>query len=86
MSEMAARSCDGKKRHRSERKAKAAAKVTQKLAGVHMKHYPCPYCKGFHVGSVEPQQEGYMRTSRDQRIQVYTNYNRDRTDKRRFGR
>lgn len=87
MSEMGARSCEGKKRHKSEAKAERIAKETQQLCGEAMKAYPCEYCKGFHVGSVEPQSESYMRTSREQRTQKYTNSNRnDRKDKRRFGK
>jgi hypothetical protein len=85
MSERAARSCDGKRRHRSERRATDVAKATQKWSGVAMKSYPCDICKGFHVGSVEPQAEGYMRTSRVQRKQQYGNSS-ERIDKHRFQR
>ncbi len=84
MSEMAARSCSGKKRHRSELRAMAIAKATQTSAGEPMKHYECEFCHGWHVGSVGKRPEGEARTSREARKQKYANF--DRQDKIRFRR
>jgi hypothetical protein len=86
MSEAAARACDGKRRHHSEKRADFVARATQFHAGIPMKSYPCEFCKGWHVGTVRVNDESEMRTSREQRKQGYTNYGRDRRDKANFGK
>jgi hypothetical protein len=52
MSDLAAKQCGGKKRFTSERKADVAARRTQTKFGSRMRAYECPWCKGWHVGTI----------------------------------
>lgn len=87
MSEMAARSCNGKRPYKSELRADAAAKALQKRTGIPMKAYPCEvgHPGMFHLGTVEPQGEGFRRTGRAQRTQSFVNSS-ERLDKKKFQR
>ena len=57
MSERFARACAKKRHYRSERRSVDAAKRTQRMTGIEMRAYRCPYCKGqWCVGTLYPQQ------------------------------
>jgi len=62
MSERYAKACAGKHHYRSERRAREAAKDSQRIYGVKQNAYPCPFHPRMWVtGSTYPQ---YGRTAR----------------------
>ena len=63
MSNDFARSCSGKKRYNSLRRAQEAAKSSKVVYGIELNAYLCRYCKKFHVGATHPW-EG--RTAREE--------------------
>jgi hypothetical protein len=71
MSEHWARSCSGKRRYPSERRALVHAKATAIDAGEAMNAYACPFCPFWHVGSVTPHGPAWASTPRDIRNATY---------------
>lgn len=64
MSDDYARSCSGKKRYNSFRRANEAAKSSKIAYGIELNAYgPCKYCQRYHVGATHPW-EG--RTAREE--------------------
>ena len=56
MSERFARACAKKRHYRSERRAQDAAKESQRVYGIPLNPYLCPFCKGkWVVGATYPQ-------------------------------
>lgn len=54
MSEDYARSCSGKKRYNSLRRAQEVAKGTKITFGMEFNAYLCHHCQRFHVGATHP--------------------------------
>ena len=65
MSERAARSCNGKIRYNSQRRAAAAAKASQIVYGIPINEYLCNICKQWHCGSTYPQNAKAARMKRE---------------------
>lgn len=66
MSERWARSCRGKRHYRSERRAIAAAKESQRKFGVPMNAYECDFHPGeWVVGNTYPQNGRQARLERE---------------------
>ena len=70
MSERAARQCGGKRRYPSERRAAVAAQKTQRIVAVPMRPYACPFCKGWHFGSVEVHERPERELPRRERYKT----------------
>lgn len=65
MSDHAARSCNGKIRYNSQRRAADAAKASQIIYGIPMNEYLCDICKRWHVGSTRVYDAKTARRERE---------------------
>jgi hypothetical protein len=62
MSERYARSCGGKKRYPSARRANVAVRESKRKFGIELNEYFCEFCHQWHVGATYPQQGRTART------------------------
>lgn len=71
MSERFARSCAGKKRYNSARRATEAAKAAQIIYAQEMNAYACEFCGRYHVGSTHPWEGRVARLEKETVITLW---------------
>lgn len=65
MNRQAARSCQGKVRHATERGARIAMAITGRIhADMGLVFYRCPNCHGWHVGHATKGEQRRLRFNR----------------------